>query len=43
LDVRPGLHTLTALVDVDARKAPLKAEIEEAPDSQVRFRLLGGK
>jgi len=43
LDVRPGLHTLTALVDVDARKAPLRAELEEAPNSAVRFRILGGK
>jgi putative heme-binding domain-containing protein len=43
LDVRTGLHTLTAVVETEARKVPLRAELEEAPDSPVRLRILGGK
>jgi putative heme-binding domain-containing protein len=43
LDVRPGLHTVTVLGDLDTRKAPIRAELEEAPESQVRFRIIGGK
>ena len=43
LDVRIGLHTITAVVDTDARKTPLRAELEETPDSTARLRIVGGK
>ncbi len=43
LDLQPGLRTVTIAVDVDTRKAPLRVELAELPDSPARAKLVGGK
>jgi len=51
IDVKPettlkltnGPHAVTFAIDRDARKGPLRVELDEAANSPVRVRLLGGK
>jgi putative heme-binding domain-containing protein len=43
LDVPAGLQTLTLAVDLTERKEPLRCELDDAPGSPARVRVVGGK
>ena len=43
LDVPAGVHTLTYVVDLGQRKAPLRCELEDKAGSPARVRVVGGK
>jgi putative heme-binding domain-containing protein len=43
LDVKPGVHTITVVVDRRTRTTPLRVELGEVPGSSARARVVGGK
>ncbi|HEV3260855.1 MAG TPA: PVC-type heme-binding CxxCH protein [Gemmataceae bacterium] len=43
LDVKPGVHTLTVAVNLGRRRAGLRCEVEDVPNSRARVRLIAGK
>jgi hypothetical protein len=43
LKLTSGPHTITFAIDRDSRKEPLSVELDEAKNSAVRVRLVGGK
>ncbi len=43
LDLPAGVHTLTFVVDLGQRKAPLRCELEDKAGSAARVRMVGGK
>jgi putative heme-binding domain-containing protein len=43
LDVKPGLRTITIVVDLDQRKEGIRCEMEDLPSSSARVRIVAGK
>ncbi|MEO6810098.1 MAG: HEAT repeat domain-containing protein, partial [Isosphaeraceae bacterium] len=43
LDLTPGTHTLTLIVDLDQRNDPLRCELVDVPGSPARAQIVGGK
>jgi putative heme-binding domain-containing protein len=43
LTLPAGVHTLTLVVDAAERREPLRCELEDAPGSEARVRVVGGK
>jgi putative heme-binding domain-containing protein len=43
VDVAPGLRTLTFAIDLNQRREGLRSELDDAPGSAARVRIIGGK